>query len=609
MAGSLPRTGIPGPVGLTTDGLLGGGATIAILGLSVAESGDDGGWEIVAQGVFPTATPLVVTLTDGTTEWVCYSGIAGQGADCYSPDGSTLTFVHPPMPLGTYAIEITDGVLTGILADALDIVKRTYVSNLYALRRHAPPPRAVGPYDVQDETTIGKVRGLLEATFTALADTVYEFTGRAIGRLEAAVTPGDATLGIRETHRWPDAGRFVLNGVRGRYTGRTPTTLTGITADDGVSPFTGSSGPADPVMLISTQGALDRARDSYFLDTVEGPDLNVYGSNVGIPRPWGLTDTQYRALLVAATYLDAGTIYAIELVLEAIRPGGWTVWENLLAYPNVVFVGLSAFGTDSYRGKTFLIGLEPQARLTPTTVQVDYEPTVVSGIWDAADPYREGTNYAEATIPVVKAAPNQLVNGAGWGASDVGRSVVLSDGELWLVLAQLDALTVQVGRDNRTDGELNPGLPDRVGVQTSFFRPWMVGHTIVVSGVLNGGAYPIVAWISETSVQVDVSGHPSGGFLLETGAAWTLRPAFTAAAVDATILRATFAGDVITAPQTLPADVLVDYGTVPSAQILKDPDVDGNPQFPAYLYDDTDVVKRVLDVLTVAGVEAIVETV
>ena len=46
----LPATGIHGPSGLSTDVILAGFVGIAISGLDVAYSGDDGGWKIVASG-------------------------------------------------------------------------------------------------------------------------------------------------------------------------------------------------------------------------------------------------------------------------------------------------------------------------------------------------------------------------------------------------------------------------------------------------------------------------------------------------------------------------------------------------------------------------------
>lgn len=61
----LPTTGIGSARGLSTDGILRSSAGISIVALDVAQVGDEGGWEVVASGVFPTWSDLYVYVTDG----------------------------------------------------------------------------------------------------------------------------------------------------------------------------------------------------------------------------------------------------------------------------------------------------------------------------------------------------------------------------------------------------------------------------------------------------------------------------------------------------------------------------------------------------------------
>ena len=155
MSHSLPRTGIPSVAGLTSDGILGPGPILALTGLDIDESGDDGGWRIVAYGIFPLHQGVEFQLEEPGVPYtaLCYSGIPGQENVAQSSDGGTAAFVHPPVPLGVYDVVATteDGLWTARLTDALTIVKRSYTTRLYGLRAHHPPPRRVGPYSIRDE--------------------------------------------------------------------------------------------------------------------------------------------------------------------------------------------------------------------------------------------------------------------------------------------------------------------------------------------------------------------------------------------------------------------------------------------------------------------------
>lgn len=74
--------------------------------------------------------------------------------------------------------------------------------------------------------------------------------------------------------------------------------------------------------------------DAYVRDFVveyaEGSKLSVIGSNLGVPRPTGLADAEYRRFIQAAAYGPRGTIYAVELVLDAtLGVGRWELLEDL----------------------------------------------------------------------------------------------------------------------------------------------------------------------------------------------------------------------------------------------------------------------------------------
>jgi len=167
-SGTLSVTGIGGPLGLSTDGMLYSGVGLVLTGIDVDHVGDDGGWPVVGYGIFPTTIRMKVwivvpTLDPATPDmFPCYSGIQTQAFECTSVTGVSLPFVVPPLPLdpppgfglpfslGIY-IETVDGTLSTLLDDEPTVVHRTYTTNLYQTRASFPPPRLVGPYSTDEE--------------------------------------------------------------------------------------------------------------------------------------------------------------------------------------------------------------------------------------------------------------------------------------------------------------------------------------------------------------------------------------------------------------------------------------------------------------------------
>lgn len=624
MSTALPTTGIFSSIGLPTDGLLSGDVGLAIVALDVDNVGDDGGWEVVASGVFPTwATFYVYVTNGGTIEKRCYSGVAGQGDVCVSADGSTLTFISPMLPVGEaydVRIESVDGSLSATLAACLPVWKRTYTTTLYNLRASHPAPRAVGAWDINQEKWSAKDTGvqdtLYAALLTAIADTLQETFGFLLTRVYESAATGFTVLKCEGLHRWPTAGRFVLAGRYYRYTGvdavftgGTPATahycrLTGITEDDGTTPTDEGAQRGEVLMYLGEDLTdMEKLRAGFLLGTAEGPDLDTLARNYGLSRPRGVNDTVFRELLRVLIYLDAQTIYAVEKVLDVLRgPGTYEVYE-LFPQPgenNRFYVQLSST-TAGPRGRAYLTAFESVVS-SGFTATASTDVAVLNGIWDSTDPYRAGTNYAESSVALLKTAPDRLTTASPfWTVADEGRAIRLNDGELWLVRSYLDPLTVQVGGPRRTDGAFNTSLPDRIVASGSSFRSWMVGHALTVFGTVNAGVYPIVEVVSEHEIIVGGS-----TFTTETNAEYLITPVFTGTLTTGALMRATIAGAVVTAPNTLPATVYLDYATTPSAQALQDNSTDGTAQFPFYLFDDTFAVALVLDIVKAAGVEAVV---
>lgn len=472
-----------------------------------------------------------------------------------------------------------------------------------------------------------ELEGIWRGIATSVADTLYETAGFLLVRTSGTHTAGATTLTVEGTHRWPSTGRVIIDGVSHWYTGKSDTTLTGvkwvdpdngtlttITMPDATERIVRlSAGVAadlrdrTPIMLYSRdENTLDLLRQSFFVQTAQGADLDTYGRNFGLSRPRGLSDAVYRELLKVMVYLDATTIYSIEKVMDVLKgAGNYEVYEQLDTDPHKVFVNLGATLSSDYRGKAYLVGGEAQTRLTTVTVGTTHPPTVVYGIYDATDTGRTGTNYTEETVSVtVGSSPSYLVG--TWTADDAGKPLFV-DGteEHWSILSVLDPTTIQVGRPIQDGGTLSSSYPNRVQSVSDYFRSWMVGHKIQITQADNPSNYQI-AEITSVDTAYTVTVNNSTPWVTEIGVSWRLVPVLSGT-FNVRTPQHSVVGSTITTPVTMPTSVLVDYTTIPSAQTMFDLNTDGTDRYPFYLFDDTDVVRSVVDLITAAGVEAVVE--
>jgi hypothetical protein len=457
----------------------------------------------------------------------------------------------------------------------------------------------------------GTIRTPWVGIFSGIADTIYEMSGQLLTRTDGLVAAGSAALPVESVDRFPAAGRLAVADAIVFYTGTAlgPPRFTGITDEDGNPGLPVDVNPRSVVTDISRLNTqMDDLRASFIVETAEDRELDIIGRNYGLPRPRGLPDSQWRLLLQQLIYIEAQTLYALEQVLDILwGPGGYTLYEDLQSYPHTVFVGLPQGGSTTFRGRAFLVGGEPQPSTGPNTVDVDNPPREVYGVYADTDVNRTGTNYANALIPYTTNAANpQRITTAGlWQVADLGRPVVIdlfSDAQHWKIQAVLDPNTVEVAWDTQNDGTTDGATPARFRTDTAWFPAWVETtptELVVVSGA-NAGTYPVNARISQNEIA-----SVGAGFVTDTDIEWYLRPALTTGGGTLAIPRATAVGNTITTPQAIPPQVLVDYVHVPSAQAMIRPGVDGERQYPFYLWDDGAITRIILDLITAAGVQVV----
>lgn len=471
---------------------------------------------------------------------------------------------------------------------------------------------------------MGNEVGLYRGIVSAIADTMLETAGFLLVRAVGSPQAGDLELEVDGLHRWPLAGKFIVAGVTYTYTTATvsPTLnrLEGLTREYQGSTVSGLAQDLREGDVVTYWGRdltdVDLIRQSFFLETAEGSDLDLLGRNYGVARLRGMTDTVYRNLLKVMLYLDATTMWAVEKVLDVlVGAGNYDLWDTPTDPDDhhIVFVDLYPNPSDVYKGKTFLCGAEPKATTGTYTADADFPPVAVYGVYqrltdDPCADRRSATNYARRDFNgfTDPASPQWLqTTMVTFDPSDTGRSVIFSTGEIWRVVAVLGPYSAELGVPS-VAANVSVGTPDALTAKSPIFRPWMEGHGIQVTTSLHAGNYQtatIDTVVNESTAQL--SSMSGGGWVAsETDLVFSVIPDFgTIPTINFSLFRATIAGSTITTETPIPGgDVWLDYATIPSAQVVYDHTVDGNDQYPFYLFDDTWFVDEILDLILAAGV-------
>jgi len=206
----------------------------------------------------------------------------------------------------------------------------------------------VGEASPEDVVAAGEYLGILEATSSAIGEEDNAIGGLYLTRLTATVAAGATSFPVETTDGWGDTGKISMDGVVYYYTGKTDTTFTGITYLRGGVATSGAvinHRIASTVVDISrTRSALERLRRAMLVEYAEGEDLSVVGRNLKVNRlPVLSGDDQFREVIKALAYNPKGTVLGITLALEALLGvGNAEVYEDLIAYPNVVFIKMDS---------------------------------------------------------------------------------------------------------------------------------------------------------------------------------------------------------------------------------------------------------------------------
>lgn len=186
-------------------------------------------------------------------------------------------------------------------------------------------------------------------------------------------------LPVESVLDWGETGKVGIEGVVYYYDSRTDTELQGVTHVRGGVITAGLKAShhieATVIDLSRNRSALDLVRRAMLVAYAEGEDLNALGRNLGVNRyPFLASDEIFREIVQALAYNPKGTVFGLELALNAlVGEGNYEIIEDLITYPCTVFVRLlgAAVTDEISAGKTYLTGPELQPPLSDTTFAID----------------------------------------------------------------------------------------------------------------------------------------------------------------------------------------------------------------------------------------------
>lgn len=155
----------------------------------------------------------------------------------------------------------------------------------------------------------------LPALTAALGEAFARTAGTHVTRLRAGAAAGASSLSVESTLDWQSSGRLAIGGRIASYTGKTATTLTGLTWDAGKATVF----PVGTVVEDATRrfSSLDQVRADMLPGMARGVWLDVVARAFGEARPFPMSDDTFRGLLQVLMTVPRGTWLASWQVLEA----------------------------------------------------------------------------------------------------------------------------------------------------------------------------------------------------------------------------------------------------------------------------------------------------
>jgi hypothetical protein len=230
---------------------------------------------------------------------------------------------------------------------------------------------------------------IVNTSVTILNPNSFTIPGTVASPLSTRSSKAVVVIPVETTLNWDSSGIVSIEGIVYHYTGTTVTSFTGVThIAGGISRpgvFKIHRDEAPVVDLNRSRNAIDLVWRAMLVDYAEEEYLDALGRNHGVSRTPYLTgdDTTFRKVVKALSYNPRGTIYGMELALDAlVGAGNHEIAEDLISNPCTVYISLvgSASSTLVSKGKAFIKDVESQPATSNTTVDVSRTPIAVGSV-------------------------------------------------------------------------------------------------------------------------------------------------------------------------------------------------------------------------------------
>ncbi len=450
--------------------------------------------------------------------------------------------------------------------------------------------------------------GLLAAILDAVHGEDERIGGVQVTRLttpllagEVGVVNVESTLRFGENVDGTPEALVIVDGEIIQASGRTATTFTGLTRGVGqtkipnVHPIT-----TNVYDFARNTSAMDHVRRGFLLDFAVGEDIDTLGRNLGMVKCAGLNDDQWREIIKRVAYMPKQPLDSFRQVLDVVFPGQFELITDLLTKPYTVRVEVSVTSGTNKSGRFFLNSGEAQD--TTGLTSVDTDDPILSSPHIGAEAVGSilevsGAFHVDGETFIL----DDGVNPAVTFEYDDDASVVENPTLRAIVFAALDTdETVRDATLAAINGaptlDITPTPAGLNGIDLDNDTIGVAGNVAIIETVADG-----VFAVNGMAGGIDAGAFGVFGVFDDTA---LTRKGYRAGFTNY-FTGGSFVGNTITlgsSPGAGGTPVLIDYIAFNAHYLAADETIVNDADFYAYLGDDTEQIRCLLDMVRAAGI-------